>query len=253
MSRTARKISRTNIYHVILRGVNHHQIFYDDEDYGFYIYLLKKYHSICKYKLYAYCLMGNHIHLLIHADGEPLDIVFRKLGSAFALWYNAKYDRVGHIFQGRFKSEPVENDRYFLTVLRYILNNPVKAGLCDKMSDYAFSNSKTYLFGIKDFTDTDALPVSISHDDLRAFLQYDCTDECMDIDEAPKKHYTDSGAKVLIIKELGTFNPYVGKPRERNSLNQSIRFLSNQGVSIRQLNRLTGIPKKVIETALKQD
>ena len=73
--------------------------------------------------------MGNHVHLLIQEGNETtLGDVFRHIGSAFVYWYNIKYERVGHLFQDRYKSEPVEDEAYLLTVFRYILMNPVKVG-----------------------------------------------------------------------------------------------------------------------------
>ena len=129
MSRRARQRSGTDIYHVILRGINRQQIFYDEEDYDYFIRLLNRFQKVSQYEVYAYCLMGNHIHLLIKVHQESLGTIFQRIGASFVYWYNLKYQRVGHLFQDRFKSEPVENERYFLTVMRYIFRNPVKAGI----------------------------------------------------------------------------------------------------------------------------
>ena len=88
--------------------------------------------------------MGNHIHLLIKPEKEPLEQVFKRIGGRYVYWYNVKYQRVGHLFQDRFKSEPVEDDSYFLTVIRYIHQNPVKAGLCKNIKDYKYSSYAEY-------------------------------------------------------------------------------------------------------------
>ena len=130
----------TGIYHVILIGINRRQIFFDDEDSETFIRLLKRFRDVSGFDLYAYCLMGNHVHLLIRARKEGLEKIFRRLGASYVYWYNLKYQRVGHLFQDRFKSEPVENEAYFLTALRYILRNPVKAGLCQTPESYKYSN-----------------------------------------------------------------------------------------------------------------
>ena len=145
MPRAARRKSESGIYHVILRGMNRQQIFYDEEDYAYFIHLLDRFQDISHYELYAYCLMGNHIHLLLKTGEEPLDRVFRRIGASFVYWYNLKYQRVGHLFQDRFRSEPVEDDQYFLTVLRYVFRNPVKAGLCTKPEEYPYSNIREYI------------------------------------------------------------------------------------------------------------
>ena len=132
MPREARKISQNETYHIMLRGINQQQIFEDEEDYQKFIEIIKSYQAICEYKVFAYCLMGNHIHFLMEFGKESIGQVFKRIGSKYVYWYNIKYQRKGHLFQDRFKSEPVDDDAYFLTVNRYIHQNPVKAGLCKK-------------------------------------------------------------------------------------------------------------------------
>jgi REP element-mobilizing transposase RayT len=254
MPRRARVKSQTNIYHVMLRGINRQQIFFDKEDYRAFESILWHYKSICDYRLHAYCIMGNHIHLLIQTGEVPLGRIFKHIGSTFVYWYNCKYERVGHLFQDRYRSEVVLTDNSYLTVLRYILRNPVKAGLCKFPAEYPYSSGREYVFMKKRLTDTDFTFQLIDIEQLRKFLLEDNDDQCLDINESSKKRYSDSSAKELIFHEFGTFTPLVGKAKEpqRQLLNESIRKLVNAGVSIRQLSRLTGISKKMIETALKQ-
>jgi len=144
MPRQARKKSESGIYHVMFRAVNQQQIFEDGEDFERFIQILTDCKAISGYKLFAYCLMGNHIHLLIQEGKELIEQVMKRIATRFVYWYNIKYQRAGHLFQDRFKSEPVEDDAYFATVVRYIHQNPVKAGLCKKISDYPFSSYKAF-------------------------------------------------------------------------------------------------------------
>ena len=144
MPRQARKKSESGIYHVMLRGINQQQIFEEDEDYVKFLQIVEDYQAISKYKVYAYCLMSNHIHLLIREEEEPLEQIFKRIGSKYVYWYNVKYQRKGHLFQDRFKSETVDNETYFLTVIRYIHQNPVKAGICEKIDDYKYSSFQEY-------------------------------------------------------------------------------------------------------------
>lgn len=127
MPRKARIESKSGIYHIMLRGINRQQIFEDDEDFEKFLWVLKDVKQLSRFKLYGYCLMGNHIHLLLKPENEPLELIFRRIGSKYVYWYNLKYQRTGHLFQDRFKSEPVENISSFFVVLRYIHQNPVKA------------------------------------------------------------------------------------------------------------------------------
>lgn len=91
--------------------------------------------------------MGNHIHLLIQESTEPIEQIMKRITTRFVYWYNIKYQRVGHSFQDGFKSEPVEDDRYFLTVIRYIHQNPIKSGICKKVKDYPYCSYNEYFGG----------------------------------------------------------------------------------------------------------
>ncbi len=88
--------------------------------------------------------MGNHLHLLIKEGKEILSNTMKRIGASYVYWYNWQYNRKGHLFQDRFKSEAVEDDAYFLTVLRYIHQNPQKAGLTDDIASYKWSSYKEY-------------------------------------------------------------------------------------------------------------
>jgi REP element-mobilizing transposase RayT len=111
--------------------------------------------------------MSNHIHLLIKEGKEDLGIVFRRIGSKFVYWYNWKYKRSGHLFQDRYKSEVVENDKYFLTVLRYIHQNPVKAGIVGSMIKYPWSSYNEY-FGKNGICDISFVLSLFSESEKRA-------------------------------------------------------------------------------------
>lgn len=113
MARRARRKSRTGIYHVISRGIDRQIIFEDNEDYRRLLDTLKECQEKSGCEIYAYCLMGNHIHLLLKENKEDLGIMFRRLGASYVYWYNKKYKRRGYLFQGRYKSEAVESDSYF--------------------------------------------------------------------------------------------------------------------------------------------
>jgi putative transposase len=120
MPRVARGRSSSGIYHIMLRGINRQIIFEDEEDKTRFLETLRKYKDISKYQLYVYCLMDNHIHLLVKESGETISEAIKRISSSYVYWYNTKYERCGHLFQDRFKSEIVENTTYFFTVLRYI-------------------------------------------------------------------------------------------------------------------------------------
>lgn len=145
MSRYARRKSKSGIYHIMLRGINRQDIFEDDEDRQRLLETIKHYKTVSDYEIYGYCLMSNHVHLLLAEKEEPLSLAIKRISSSYVYWYNWKYGRCGHLFQDRFKSEIVEDEGYLLTVLRYIHQNPVKAGLVKDVKEFAWSSHHEYL------------------------------------------------------------------------------------------------------------
>ena len=139
MPRTARKISKTGFYHIIIRGVNKETIFIEDEDRYMFLRLLKYYKIKLKCEIYAYCLMSNHVHLLIEDKNFKLGELMKNITCVYAGEFNKKYKRTGHLFQDRFKSYSVLDDNYLLCLIRYIHRNPEKAGIC-KTEHYKWSS-----------------------------------------------------------------------------------------------------------------
>ena len=140
MPRTARIKTESNIYHVMMRGINRQDIFEDEEDRYRFMTVLGRCKELSEFKLHAFVLMSNHIHLLIEPVGEPLEVIFKRICTSYAVWFNRKYMRAGHLFQDRFRSEGVGTDQYYKTVLRYIMQNPIKAGMVSSMEQYRWSS-----------------------------------------------------------------------------------------------------------------
>ncbi|GAH20225.1 unnamed protein product [marine sediment metagenome] len=147
MPRQRRKIGLSKIYHVIARGNERKDIFLDDEDKSKFIQIIINKKRKNEYTLYAYCLMNNHLHLLLKEGEGNISRVMRRINTAYAYYFNKKYNRVGHVFQDRFRSEPVENDRYLISLIQYIHNNPVKAKIANQPNQYKWSS---YLFYLKE-------------------------------------------------------------------------------------------------------
>lgn len=149
MGRPLREISPTGIYHVMLRGVNKQRIFEDLEDYNAFIRIVRKSLTTDKwgnkldtpnFDLYAYCLMDNHVHLLIGTRIISISDVVKRIASTYARVFNERYERVGHFFQDRFRSEIVCDEEYFFHLMSYIHLNPVNGDLCRLPDEYAFSS-----------------------------------------------------------------------------------------------------------------
>lgn len=244
MARQARKKSESGIYHIMLRGINRQQIFEDEEDRERFLETLDNYKDLCGYTIYAYCLMGNHVHLLIKEGKEDLTLVLKRIAGSYVYWYNWKYHRCGHLFQDRYKSEPVEDDGYFLTVLRYIHQNPVKARICKKAEDYEYSSIREYL-SFPVLVDTDFALSIITKEQFVSYHEEENDDCCLEMDN--QFRLTDEEAKALIkkISKCKTVSEF--QLLDRDTRNACIHKLHDKGLSIRQISRLTGLSKKTVE------
>jgi hypothetical protein len=193
--------------------------------------------------------MGNHVHLLLHEMNEKIEIIMRRIGASYVYWYNWEYRRCGHLFQDRYKSEPVETDAYFMTVLRYIHRNPVKAGLVKKASEYKWSSYNDYVHR-KGITDIDFALNTIDVNRTNAvesFIKYHETqneDNCLDIGESMR--LTDEEAKDIIKKKCGISSTLQIKEFEKEERDKYIAELKQTGLSTRQLERLTGLGRSII-------
>lgn len=253
MPRKARELSRTNIYHVMLRGINRQTIFEDNEDMNYFLTEVKRCKDISDFRLYAFCLMSNHVHLLLETNQEPLDMIFRRLATRYAGWYNRKYERVGHLFQDRYRSEKVETEQYFLTALRYIIQNPMKAGLEQQPGSYRWSSYLAYEKGIGLITDTQyAVDMAGKREDLVRFLREANDDQLMD-DISPRMYFTDEHAKEIMEQVSGCFTVPAFQNLEDALQKEYIRQLFDLNVAVRQISRLTGKSRRTIDRIISNN
>lgn len=252
MPRKARELSRTNIYHVMIRGINRQTIFEDNEDMYVFMTELKRCKDLSDFKLYAFCLMPNHVHLLMETGEEPLEIIFKRLGSRYAGWYNLKYERVGHLFQDRFRSEKIETDAYFMTALRYIIQNPMKAHLEQKPGIYKWSSYLAYEKGSGTLTDTQyAIDLFGQRDTLIEFLCESNEEKIMDEEDfAPR--ISDLRAKEIMKQITDCSSVPEFQKLETAIQKEYIRDMYDHGLPFRQLSRLTGKDRKTIAKIVQQ-
>ncbi|SKC88488.1 transposase [Maledivibacter halophilus] len=132
------------LYHVICRGNNREYIFDKEEDKKIYLETILRYKEKYKFKLYAYCIMDNHGHLLIEVGKVPLSKIMQGIQQVFTMKYNKKNGRTGHVFEQRYKAILCNKDEYLLSLIRYIHQNPMRAGIKEKL-DYQWSSHRTYI------------------------------------------------------------------------------------------------------------
>ncbi|MDD3402361.1 MAG: transposase [Hespellia sp.] len=249
MPRTARKKSKTGIYHVMIRGNNQQQIFEEEEDYKKLLYILQDCKEISKFKLHAYCLMGNHVHLLIEECEEPISTIMKRINCRFVAWYNRKYERSGHLLQDRFHSEVIENQRAFLAVIRYIHKNPVKAGLANKISAYRWSSYHAYSGKKSNLVDTDNLySIFKNRKEILDFFQLPSDDICLDV--KPYALINDIRGRDIIYRITNCRNVSEFQSLGKKLRDRFLIELKKCGLSIRQISRLCGISRRTISLAV---
>ena len=295
MPRKPRRRSSTGIYHIMTRGIDRMAIFHDDEDREKYLAILAdclpgeqssgrvgdgslvpasrdketvpnraqptgQPAILNPALLYNYCLMDNHVHLLLKTGSEPLSRLMKRIGVRYAAFYKWKYHRTGHLFQDRFRSEAVEDDSYLLAVYRYITLNPVKAGLCEKPGQYRWGGCQVEDGSfVPTSCDKETVPNCVQPasrpqpgDSLRIMpLPVDVTREqlwtfiCAD---APDIHpfterVLDGEAEELLLQFSGLHDPLDVTRLPRQEQVSLFYRLQEEGVSIQQMSRLTGIAK----------
>jgi putative transposase len=144
MSRSHRKWRPNAIFHVSSRGNKQEAIFLDAKDNLKYLTLIKEAKELFPFHLHAYCLMVNHAHLLIGTKEVSISTIMQYINTRYAIHYNKKYELNGHVFQGRFNSELITDQNYFLNASRYIHLNPLKAEMVTKLKDYPWSSFSSY-------------------------------------------------------------------------------------------------------------
>jgi REP element-mobilizing transposase RayT len=133
------------MHHVMIRGNNRQRIFFSNDDFEYFLKLLKETSEKFDHKIVLYCLMNNHAHLLVYVRESPLSAIMQKINFRYAKWLNRKRKRIGHLFQGRFRSLEVGTDDYFINLCRYIHLNPVEAKIVSDPAEYLWSSHHHYI------------------------------------------------------------------------------------------------------------
>lgn len=262
MSRYARQKSATRVYHIMLRGIDKMSIFQDDDDNGRFLETMDKMKKGGEYELYAYCLMVNHVHLLLAEGEDTVQRSIKRIGVSYAYYYNSKYGRVGHVFQDRFRSENIEDDRYLMTAVRYIHNNPVKAGMAIKAGDYRWSSYPEYINpGIRPARINTRVVLGLFSDNsanaleqFRTFTDETVQEEFIDVGnqaEKPEKHACKAKDTVeLLLKDCGYSLDGLKHVEDRRKRNEMLKMLKEStAMSARELSGILGISKDMIARA----
>lgn len=247
MPRYPRQPSKTGIYHIMLRGNERKDIFIDEEDKRRLIKTVIKNKAGEAFKLYAYCIMGNHLHLVIKEQKEPISRIIKKIATSYAYYFNQKYKRVGHVFQDRYKSETIEDEAYLLSAIRYVHNNPQKAEITKK-ERYKWSSYSQYLEilkkaaefpEIREILEFFSLNIKIA---LREFINYSKKQEekdFLDMQEIVKSEINEENVNAYINRYLKSRN------LKKEDLKKREHAKSRENL-IHQLNRRSNFSQRKI-------
>jgi len=246
MPRRKRNLVNSGIYHIMVRGVNKEIIFKDDKDRELFIRLLYYYKNKLNCRIHAYCLMNNHVHILFEDKEFLISDFMRNITSVYAGEFNKKHQRVGHLFQDRFKSIYVYNDDYMLRLIRYIHRNPEKAEIC-KTEDYKWSSYKEYIYKAKIIEREKVLLKFDSNNKIaiKKFKEFVADENQEELDRIyAADKLKDEDAKILIsditkIKDITLIKKYSSEIR-KEIIN---RILEIDVLSKNQVARVLGIGK----------
>ncbi len=246
MPRQPRQFGNSGYMHLIVRGIGKQILFENQDDYSFFLAILRRFSTETSVSILAYCLMENHVHLLVHDEQHHSPLLMKKIGVSYSRYFNRKYKRSGHLLQDRYRSEPIETDGSLIRVFRYILNNPEGAGLCPA-SSYPWSSYSQY-GKANTLADTHLLRELIGDENqYAAFLSAKNQDRFMEYDDSPR---SDEWAKDIIRSYLSAESGTILQSYDRARRDNALRALKKKGLSIRQLERLTGINRGAIQKAV---
>jgi REP element-mobilizing transposase RayT len=243
----------------MLRGINRQDIFEEQEDYQQFLIRLQNLvdpiddngeHIPSYFHVYAYCLMSNHVHLLLRERTESISVSLKRLTVSYAAYYNKRYQRVGHLFQDRFKSEPVNDIEYFVTLLRYIHQNPVKAGICVKAEEYIWSSWQEYLNDdglLPTLCYTRAVLKRIPLEDLKGLVDEPLDGDITDVEYTTDDRLTDDDIRQYLRGRWQLEHPTDLQKKEKTERDVILVEAIQYGAPLRQLSRLTGISYGVIQ------
>lgn len=245
MSRAARVISESGVYHILFRGVNQQNIFEEDADFMKLKETIRTVKQEMGFEIYAYCFMSNHVHIALKEKNVgDISLIMKRILTKYARWYNIKYGRSGALIANRYKSVPVEVDEYFLQLIRYVHQNPIKAGIVDELGAYPYSSYVEYI-NDADLTDTTFLFEMISKNE---FIDYHKEVDNFEFKVTDSRRKTDEDVLMFLKKHYGIDNAKsIGKlPKvERDRVLAELK----KKFPIRQLQRITGVSRGVITRA----
>lgn len=248
MPHGARKVSESGYYHVVPKGINGRIIFEDDADRGLYLSLLSRAKDEYGVRLPAYCLMSNHVHLILDTIDADLGAYIKYVHERYGMAHALKYGHVGGVFAKTCWSEPIETDEYLLCAVRYVHANPANAGICPA-SAYEWSSAKDYL-GRSGIADTGTVLDMLGG--RTGFIEFSKPQNGTLFPfrtSSLRNHLSDDEA-ARVAKGILGFDPRELAAMEPGRRNQALAVLGRHGFTRNLMMRLTGLGRRTVQRCL---
>ena len=256
MPRIHRNFSRSKTYHIVIKGLDDTDFFYDNEDRVVFLEKIQYSKHKFKYEVYAYCLMTNHVHMVIKVDNDNLSKAMQSLIIRYSRYFNKKYDRKGNFIQNRFFSKNIENQKYFLDVCRYVHRNPEKAGI-GKTCNYKWSSYHEYL-GKEDIINKKVLMHYLDNS-IENFIHYtnkeEDINEIMNLADFEMTTSLSDDELIEIIKKifnLKTTNAIIKYFKNTQNRIKLKELKDIRGISQRQISRITMVNRELIRRIFRK-
>ena len=247
------RIELAGFHHVYNRAVERKYILQHPIDKDKFLEILNEVCEKYKLKIHSYCIMDNHYHLLLENSLENLSLAMRQLNSKYATYYNKKYNRVGHLWQDRFKSWYVLNENYLYILYKYIESNPVKANMTKNIGIYKYSSSYTILNNcIEKCLDKSFIIKDFSVKELAMFLSIPLNnEEVKNINSIHKEKLKTEDEKIVREKEK-SLNDIFMNINTKEERNRKIKYAFYHGYKQSEISRYLEISSSSVSKIIKE-
>ena len=257
MPRGPRKLSATGVYHIMTRGTNKQEIYVGYSDMKKFMKILSNARRIHSFKLYAFCLMPNHNHLVVKDQNNSIHRFMQLINVSYARYFNWKHNRVGHLFQDRYRSEEILTESQLLACIRYVHNNPYKAGMVSSLEKYPWSSYNLYLRDDPEIAiDRESILGLFSEDNIIARKQFmefsQVHDDNMfldlhsDSDEQHRISLIQNVIASILTNHNMTVEALCSRSASKNRAEVLQAILQTTGVSVKELSEMLGISSYMI-------
>ena len=248
------RLDMPGFHHIVNRGVAKRAVFLQKEDYEFFLTLLCSLCNRYDARLHSYCLMSNHYHLLLETTKDNLSLIMRSLGARYASYFNRRLKRIGHLWQGRFRSWYIADETYLYTVIKYIEFNPLKAKIVTSLAHYKYASYNTFL-GNEEIRDCLKESIIFKHyatpQERKEFFNFSYDEsDIKQIAKSSRLIVATETKKEYSVKKLEKLFLHV---KNKSARNEKIKHAIELGYSQHQIATVLKMSQPAISSILKTD